>query len=445
VKTVYASTVSRPALEYRARFDLLARDEQMALLVQRVSGQQQGRFHFPQIAGAAFSFNPYVWDESIDPEAGVARLVFGLGTRAVDRSDDDYTRIIALNAPDRRPDSEKTDGTVRHTQHKVDLLDLEKNELETGDFNEILQEITDIPMDFFSARDRDLERMARERGTRLPPNASRVVRFDRLLSETDFVRDMRDMLKTLHEAYNYPVDIEFTANLAADGSYKINVVQCRPFQVRGSARHIEVPAEIDEEHRVLETRGPVIGQSRIDTVEQLIYVVPREYGQLPVNERYAIARLIGRLNQENSNDGRALTMLLGPGRWGTTTPSLGVPVSFAEINTVSILCEIVAMREDLVPDVSLGTHFFSEMVEMDIVYLALFPDKEGNRLNRSFLEGAENQLTRILPDATPYEHIVRVIDPVASTGGAQVKLYADALKQQVLCFIDKYNGGAPRA
>ena len=74
--------------------------------------------------------------------------------------------------------------------------------------------------------------------------------------------------------------------------------------------------------------------------------------------------------------GAGTIMLLGPGRWGTSSPSLGIPVSFVDINRVSVLCEIVAMREDLVPDVSLGTHFLSELVEMDMLYLALFP-KQG--------------------------------------------------------------------
>ena len=78
-------------------------------------------------------------------------------------------------------------------------------------------------------------------------------------------------------------------------------------------------------------------------------------------------------------------MLIGPGRWGTTTPSLGVPVCFAEIDTVSVLCEIVAMREDLVPDVSLGTHFFNDLVEMDMLYLALFPGRQGQLLERGVL------------------------------------------------------------
>ena len=80
----------------------------MALLVQRVSGAVHGHLFYPQVAGVGLSYNPYVWSEQIDPEAGVLRLVFGLGTRAVDRSDDDYTRVVALNAPQRRPDAERS-------------------------------------------------------------------------------------------------------------------------------------------------------------------------------------------------------------------------------------------------------------------------------------------------------------------------------------------------
>ena len=71
----------------------------MALLVQRVSGVRYDDLFFPQIAGVGFSRNPYVWNKCIDPKAGMLRLVFGLGTRAVDRSDDDYTRSWPSTLP----------------------------------------------------------------------------------------------------------------------------------------------------------------------------------------------------------------------------------------------------------------------------------------------------------------------------------------------------------
>ncbi|MBN2310722.1 MAG: pyruvate, phosphate dikinase, partial [Candidatus Hydrogenedentes bacterium] len=435
VKTVYASTMSQPALSYRARFDLLDRDEQMALLVQRVSGAQHGRFYFPQIAGVAFSFNPYVWNRNIDPEAGMLRLVFGLGTRAVDRADDDYTRLVALNAPDRRPEAD-AEGVPQHSQHKVDVIDLEENALATTDFSEVVNQSPDIPMRLFSGRDRHLVQLAREQ--RLPHTSATIVRFERLLSKTSFVQDMRAMLDAIENAYDYPVDVEFTANFESDDAYKINLVQCRPLQVKGAAVLTDLPDNIAEQDIVLETAGPVIGQGRIEGVGRIVYVVPSRYGRLPVNDRYAVARLIGRINQANAaNDIQGGTMLLGPGRWGTTTPALGVPVSFAEINTVTILCEIVAMRDDLVPDVSFGTHFFSELVEMDMLYLALFPNQEGNRLNTAFFEGSPNRLVELVPDAARFEDTVRVIDVAGLPESPSVRLRADVLKQHVLCYIER--------
>ena len=105
MRAVYASTMSENALRYRAQRHLLDRDEQMALLVMRVSGEMYDRLFLPHIAGVGLSFNPYAWSEHIDPKAGVVRVVFGLGTRAVDRTDDDYTRVVALNAPKRRPEA----------------------------------------------------------------------------------------------------------------------------------------------------------------------------------------------------------------------------------------------------------------------------------------------------------------------------------------------------
>ena len=135
-------------------------------------------------------------------------------------------------------------------------------------------------------------------------------------------------------------------------------------------------------------------------------------------------------------------MLLGPGRWGTTTPSLGVPVSFAEISSVSVLCEIVAMRDDLVPDVSLGTHFFNEMVEADILYLALFPGREGNFLNEDWLTRAPNSLAALLPDAADRANVLRVIDAADLDGGRQIDLVANNLRQQAVCYLQQGEGSS---
>lgn len=430
VKTIYASTMSEAALSYRARHGLLARDEQMALLVQRVSGAHHGRYHYPHLAGVGFSFNPYVWDRTIDPKAGVLRLVFGLGTRAVDRSDEDYTRLVALNAPHKRPEHEKGD-TAGHAQQRVDVLDLHEDRFDTILFRKAVEDNGDLPLKTLATRDRTRARLVREQG--LPEAAAWMLTFDGLFADTPFVDDMRALLQTIEAAYENPVDIEFAANLLAKGGYRIDLVQCRPLQVRGDMALTDPPADLPGKAVFVKTHGPVIGPSRSHAIDRFVYVSPAVYGILPERDRHAVARLIGRINQHPELR-QGHTMLMGPGRWGTTTPSLGVPVSFAEINRMAVLCEIVAMRKDLVPDVSFATHFFAEMVEMNLLYMAIFPNQPETRFDMPLFEEAPSRTREFAPDAAGYENAVRVVDAAALTGGPPVILRADTLHQEVLCY-----------
>ena len=227
----------------------------------------------PQVAGVGLSRNPYVWNECIDPEAGVLRLVFGLGTRAVDRSDDDYTRVVALNAPERRPESD-FDEVRQYSQRKVDVIDLEANQLVSHEFTEVAAaQPAACRCDIFASGD------AARCDDRAGPSASRpssrgVLTFEHLLSR-DAVRrpTCGEMLRTLQEAYDYPVDVEFTANFFDRDRYKINLVQCRPLQVvsdsggRRAARDDRAATTAS-----CEAHGAVIGQSRVNLIDRLVYV-----------------------------------------------------------------------------------------------------------------------------------------------------------------------------
>ncbi len=432
VRTVYASTMSERALRYRAERGLLDRDEQMSLLVQRVSGSLEGSLFYPQVAGVAFSFNPYAWNERIDPDAGVVRIVFGLGTRAVDRRDDDYTRVAALNAPELRPES-GIDQVRRYAQRKVDVLDLEANQLVSRDFMDVAAQSPTLEIERFATCDQTMDRRLAE--SQKDGGRSYTLMFDSLLSETTFVGDMSSMLRTLREAYGCPVDTEFTMNYFEGDNYKVNLVQCRPLPVAEGDVTTGPPTSIEEKNVVLRGHGAVVGPGRECRLDRLIYVVPSVYGKLPINDRYAVARLIGRLMHLDGPCAAQRVMLLGPGRWGTTTPSLGVPVSYAEISHVSVLCEIVAMHEGLVPDVSLGTHFFSELVEADILYVALFPGREGNVLNEEFLASLPNRLEQVLPPAVRRADVVRVIDAVDLPANRSILLHAHNRSQNVVCYV----------
>lgn len=429
VRTIYASSMSEKALRYREQKGLLEHDEQMALLVMRVSGAVHGRYFYPHAAGVGFSFNPYVWNENIDPKAGVVRLVFGLGTRAVDRSDDDYTRVVALNAPDRRPEV-NFEEVRQYAQRRVDFLDLEANRLVSGHFLDVIAASPDVPARLFASMD-STSNWGRESGTR----PSLVLTFDKLLNSTGFVEDMRLTLKVLHEAYDCPVDVEFTLNFLDDQDYRIHVVQCRPLPVQGMDTIAPVQIDVPEQSRIITASGAVIGHSRHIQIHRFIYIAPEAYGKLSVQERYEVARLIGRLNLTIPANGSENIMILGPGRWGTGCPTLGVPVAFSDINRIAVVCEIVAMHDSLVPDVSLGTHFLNELIEMDMLYLALFPRKGNNYMSKHFFEDSPNLLLELLPDAGRWTDVLKVVTAAnPAEGPGDIFLSADALKQKVVCY-----------
>ena len=408
IRQVYASSLSEKALRYRQRRGLLDAHEQMALLIMRVSGTAGGRYFYPHAAGVGLSFNPYRWNPKIDMQAGVLRLVAGLGTRAVDRADDDYTRLIALNEPELRPDT-NFGAIARHAQRRMDVLDLTGSGVITGPFAELTADDADFPRALFTTREQ--------------PERPPFLTFDGLIKHGQFVENMKSILGHLQSAYQHPVEIEFALNVRSGESFRINLLQCRPMQVRSVDQRIkaEPPAYVPS---LISAQGAVIGPSRIIRPDRIIYVAPDKYAQLNQADRTTVARIIGKINRASA--GRTV-LLLGPGRWGTRDAWLGIPVVFSDINHIAAICEIVAMHDALVPDVSLGTHFINELIEADMLYFALFPEREGNRIDERLIRRQANRLSRIVPDASDWSSVIRVADMKAKN----LSLYADAEQQRV--------------
>ncbi len=432
VRDVYASTMSEDALSYRIHRSILKREEQMALLVQRVSGSFYGDLYFPQIAGVGYSFNPFVWNSKIDPAKGVIRLVFGLGTRAVDRCDEDYTRIVALNAPLIRPES-SFDDVKKYTQKVVDVIDLSENKLSSYDFEEVAKKSPEIPIEIFATKAKEMEQRAKEYN--ITDVFPWMISFEKLLTETSFVDNISRMMKEIEKAYSHPVDIEFAANFLNEKDYRINLLQCRPFQVIGELREIKSPDNIVKENIILQTSGPIIGQTVSRKIDKIIFVLPGKYGNMPITDRYSVARLIGKLTNMKSKDENI--MLIGPGRWGTKMPSLGIPVSFSEIKNVAVLCELAIMRKDLTPDISLGTHFFNDLVEMEIIYLAVFPEREKYFINNQILAGTRNKLKELITVSGSFADAVHVIDTAELKKGFGLYIHVNALKQEGMVFLSE--------
>lgn len=427
VKKIYASTMNEDALVYRKQRGLDTRDEQMALLVQRVSGAHHNEFFFPDLAGVGVSYNTYVWNKSIDPKAGMLRLVCGLGTRAVNRVEGDYPRMVALDDPLRRPYAEKED-VRKYSQRQVDLIDTKKNSIETVPFEDLVKgkAITDITR--VAVKDYEaMERMSRPGGQE---KEYWILTLDTLLKDARVAGHFRKMLKILEDMYHYPVEIEFTLNFTPDKAYRINLLQCRPLQTRGLGQAVNIPSGVSRQNTLFHSQGYFLGGNISQKIDWVIIVDPAQYSRLIQTDKYEVARIVGKLNRTVKDKAELSAMLMGPGRWGTTTPSLGVPVKFAEINNIAVLAEIAFPSGNLMPELSFGTHFFQDLVETGIFYVAIFPEKEGIVFQKEWLAESENVFSKLIPESARFEDCIGVYD-VSARG---LKIMSDVVSQKVVCF-----------
>lgn len=430
VRQVYASTMNEDALTYRLQRGLDELDEQMALLVQRVSGTYRRYYFFPDLAGVGISYNTFVWRQGMDPRSGMLRLVLGLGTRAVNRVEDDYPRIIALDNPVSNPHADMDDRR-RFSQHFIDALNIKDNKMETVSFLDMVNEGLNIRLDLFAVPDHESTEKLRELGKK--DREIWILTFDNLLTKTSFPGVMHRMMKKLEEIYNYPVEIEFTVNFTRYNEYKINLLQCRPLQTKGIAKRVEIPRDVKKDTILFQSEGHFMGGNISKTIKRIIYVNPLKYSALSLSDKYNIARFIGRLNKLIKKRDDMPVLLLGPGRWGTTTPSLGVPVRFSEINNFTVIGEIAYIHGNLLPELSYGTHFFQDLVETDIFYLALFPDNPVVFLNVELIEGFDNIIGNLIDEGERYSEVLKVYD----TSSFEIRLMADIISQRLICFIER--------
>ncbi|MFK7691285.1 PEP/pyruvate-binding domain-containing protein [Paenibacillus sp. HJGM_3] len=422
IRIVYASTMSEDAITYRMNRGLAEKDEQMAILVQRVSGDHYNQLFFPHLAGVGNSSNLYVWNKNIDMDAGMLRMVFGLGTRAVDRTVGDYARIVSLDDPSRLPLMDAQDYK-KFSQHYVDVLSLKENKLATVSSDEILHHDLKVNKGLFASVDYRTEERLRQLGI-AGGKTPYIVDFQQLLRRTDFPILMRDMLSLLSKVYEYPVDIEFTANFTGDNTFNINLVQCRPLQTRGLGKSVEFPKLSDVRDCFFSLKGEFIGGNVRLPIDYVVLVRAKTYLERNEQGKYAVARQVGKINSALKGKN---AMLVGPGRWGTTTPSLGVPVHFTELSHMSVICEVASPEGGMAPELSYGSHFFQDLVETGIFYAAIFAGRKDVVYNPEVILERENLLASILPMSEQFTDVIHI----AATDGMEV--FSDIVTQRLIC------------
>ena len=425
IRTVYASTMSKSALDYRSRRGLQARDEQMALLIQRVSGSYYGEFYMPCAAGVGYSYSPYRFMESLDPNAGMLRLVMGLGTSAVDRTEGSYPRLVSLDKP--LADSHKT-SAERHqfSQRKLELIDRSEGKLKQVTLDVIEPHMPNFLKQLLLEHDYDAEREFRERGR---PRTIEFISCKGIVAREIIMKQMSDILNAIEAEYEYPVDTEFTINLSENGDYVINILQCRPLQVFQDSGAITFPENIPDEEVLFECKGSAMGLSRSEKIDIVVYVDPVNYYNMPYRDKYKVANAIGKLNWKMRGQDKKM-LLMVPGRIGTTSPELGVPTSFADISEFDAICEISDSKAGYNPELSYGSHFFQDLVESGILYNAIFENDKTLRYNRQLLSDMPNVFADAVEAHEGLEDIVFAYD----VSGTSIELCNDMSNERIICF-----------
>lgn len=422
VRTVYASSAGLSALDYRKRRGLDKRDEQMALLVMRVSGSAYGSYYMPCAAGVGYSFSPYKFLNDIDSSAGMLRLVMGLGTSAVDRTEGSYPRLVSLDKPEA---TSCTTVAQKHqfSQRKVEAVDLKARNLSRVPLATLEPVLPPYLKYQVLEHDTEAEASLREWGD------NRSVCFISclgLVQNREMMQQMQRMMHLIQGEYGEPVDIEFTVNVSESREYMINLLQCRPLQVFRDVGTVTLPEDVPEERILLETRGASMGLSRKIKLDYLVYVDPVAYYNLPYADKPEIAALIGQINWKYRDQGKHM-MLLVPGRIGTSSPELGVPTAFSDISSFEAICEMAESRAGYNPELSYGSHIFQDLVEAQILYTAMFPGEKTPHFWPELLKNAENIIAEI-PQGEKWQNVVTLAD----VRGMDCMLYHDLQKEHVL-------------
>jgi hypothetical protein len=351
----------------------------------------------------------------------------------VDTVGNDHPRLVALSHPLLHP---AADARIRrYSQQFVDLIDLEENTLKTLPIEQVLDPRYS-PLRYIAQLDEG-GYLTTIRSSMI--DASRlVVTFDELLRRTPFAGYMRTALKLIEETYRAPVDTEFTVQVVnpetIHPTVKISLLQCRPQSQIEEGDEASIPAELPEKDIIFSTRR-MVPHGAVKGIHYVLFVKPDNYFGLPSQaERTRLERAIGQLNLALKDQ---TFICVGPGRWGTSTPDLGVHVAYGDIYNTRALIELSGQSVGTSPEPSFGTHFFQDLMEAKIYPLAVYLDDRDAVFAHDFFYSTPNRVGQwISADETTCAclHLIAVND---YRPGHYLTLVMDDDDGRAVCFLEK--------
>jgi CheY-like chemotaxis protein len=374
IKSVYASVFFRESKAYIAATSNVIDEEKMAVIIQEVSGRSYGNRFYPTMSGVARSVNFY----PIGPEKyedGVANIAFGLGKMIVDGG---KSLRFCPKYPQKALQLSSPELALRDGQKDFYSLDLDSEKFkpdvdETINLHKIrIRSLEDVTALRYAVSTYDYEDHIVRDG--LEEKGTRIISFANILKHNTFpLADILQFLLTIGQReMNNQVEIEFAVSLdtPAGESKVFHFLQIRPIVETQEKNLTKVNTK--EPDRAIIICKNALGNGSIDHVRDLIYVKPEVFDPAHTKQ---MAESIDKLNSQFINEGKNY-VLIGPGRWGSADPWLGIPVKWTQISAARVIVE--AGLKNFQIDPSQGTHFFQNLTSFNVGYFTINPfAKEG--------------------------------------------------------------------
>ncbi len=369
IKCVYASVYFKASKAYMAATSNVIDEEKMGIVLQEVCGKQYGGKFYPTISGVARSINFY----PIEPEKsedGIANIAYGLGKQIVDGgislrfSPKHPKKVLQLSSPDMAlKDTQKNFYALdmcptKFSPSSDDGVNLIKNEIKSAEKDSSFK---------FAASTYDFQNHILRDGTLY--DGKRVITFANILKYETF--PLAEILQTLLEVgqkeMNNPIEIEFAVDLNVEKGepYVFNFLQIRPIVDNDQSVDLDIE-DVKKEDTIIYCES-ALGNGIIDDIYDFVYIKPEAFNSL---ESEKIATEISNLNDKFIKE-RKNYVLVGPGRWGSSDPNLGIPVKWAHISQARVIVE--SGLENFRIDPSQGTHFFQNLTSFRVGYFTINP------------------------------------------------------------------------
>ncbi len=366
IKHVYASTFFKEARNYLKSTPKNIGDEKMSVIIQEVVGRKHGKYFYPTISGVAKSYN-YYSSKGCEPEDGIVYLALGLGKEIVEGGS---SYFFCPECP-RSPMFGTPKDFIPHSQTEFYALNLEsiyrvvekdeetslvKLDITQAEKHGVLDKIAST----YSPQDDRLYPGIHRKGTRVIDFAP-IINYE----ATPLATAIKVLLEVSEIALGYPVEIEFAVDLDKKGEKppELVVLQIRNMVSKQVYEDIEIEG-CDDEHLVCRSER-VLGHGMIKEIRDVVYVKPEDF---KMSESEKAAEEIRKINGKMREVGKEY-MLIGPGRWGTTDPWLGIPVRWGDIAGSKVIVETPTEGRTIEP--SQGSHFFHDMLSSETCYMVV--------------------------------------------------------------------------